>query len=96
MNRRSFCKSLAMVPAAIIAVNVGVPVAADVVKLHNVKLQFPKLIHKGSQHGWWRSGCYGCNLREHTLQKVWQSCSSKPDLIVVGGDTLEAFRKATS
>ncbi len=44
MNRRGFCKSLAMVPAAAVAVSVGVPAAAVAVSVGNVKLQFPKLV----------------------------------------------------
>lgn len=58
MNRRGFCKSLAMVPVAAIAVSVGVPVAAHVVDLSNVKLQFPKL----------RSERWHGSLQQHVAQ----------------------------
>lgn len=54
MNRRQFCRSLAMVPAAVVAINVGVPEAARVINTGNVKLQFPKL-----------RPAYGAGLREH-------------------------------
>ena len=61
MNRRNFCKSLAMVPVAAVAVSIGVPEAGHVIDTgSNVKLQFPKLyplIHKGNQTGRWSSGC---------------------------------------
>ncbi|MEE8481955.1 MAG: hypothetical protein V3S12_01250 [Acidiferrobacterales bacterium] len=56
MNRRKFCKSLAMVPVAAVAVSIGLK-GARVVDCGNVKLQFPTLIHKGNQTGRWASGC---------------------------------------